>query len=74
LPAHADEGFHAAHEQFIVPQLIELGTAAEQAGFGLLATSDHLQPRQANEGTPVRLGSRWARWDSARIAPEKVLP
>jgi hypothetical protein len=37
-------GFMLAHEQFTVPQLIELGIAAEQAGFDLLATSDHLQP------------------------------
>jgi alkanesulfonate monooxygenase SsuD/methylene tetrahydromethanopterin reductase-like flavin-dependent oxidoreductase (luciferase family) len=39
-----------AHEQFTVPQLVELGTAAEQAGFDFVATSDHLQPWQANEG------------------------
>src|ERR1700689_1258196 len=42
-------GFMLAHEQFPVPELVELGVAAEQAGFGLLATSDHLQPWQANE-------------------------
>ena len=39
-----------AHEQFTVPQLVELGAAAEQAGFDFVATSDHLQPWQANEG------------------------
>jgi TAT-translocated FGD2 family F420-dependent dehydrogenase len=43
-------GFQLAHEQFTVPQLVELGVAAEQAGFDLLALSDHLQPWQANEG------------------------
>jgi hypothetical protein len=43
-------GFMLAHEQFPVAHLIELGIAAEQAGFDLLATSDHLQPWQANEG------------------------
>lgn len=43
-------GFMLAHEQFPVPQLVDLGAAAEQAGFDLLATSDHLQPWQANEG------------------------
>ena len=43
-------GFMLAHEQFTVPELLELGIAAEQAGFDLLATSDHLQPWQANEG------------------------
>jgi alkanesulfonate monooxygenase SsuD/methylene tetrahydromethanopterin reductase-like flavin-dependent oxidoreductase (luciferase family) len=29
---------------------VELGMAAEQAGFDFVATSDHLQPWQANEG------------------------
>jgi TAT-translocated FGD2 family F420-dependent dehydrogenase len=42
-------GFMLGHEQFTVPQLLELGTAAEQAGFDLLATSDHFQPWQSNE-------------------------
>jgi F420-dependent hydroxymycolic acid dehydrogenase len=42
-------GFMLAHEQFPVPELVKLGVAAEQAGFDLLATSDHLQPWQANE-------------------------
>jgi F420-dependent hydroxymycolic acid dehydrogenase len=43
-------GFQLAHEQFTVPELVELGIAADQAGFDLLAVSDHLQPWQANEG------------------------
>ncbi len=43
-------GFMLAHEQFPVPQLVDLGAAAEQAGFDLLATSDHLQPWQTDEG------------------------
>ncbi len=43
-------GFMLGHEQFPVPQLVDIGVAAEQAGFDLLATSDHLQPWQANEG------------------------
>jgi F420-dependent hydroxymycolic acid dehydrogenase len=43
-------GFQLAHEQFTVPELLNLGIAAEQAGFDLLAFSDHLQPWQANEG------------------------
>jgi F420-dependent hydroxymycolic acid dehydrogenase len=42
-------GFMLAHEQFPVTELVELGVAAENAGFDLLATSDHLQPWQANE-------------------------
>jgi TAT-translocated FGD2 family F420-dependent dehydrogenase len=50
-------GFMLAHEQFPVAQLIELGIAAEQAGFDPLATSDHLQPWQANEG---HSGAAWA--------------
>jgi TAT-translocated FGD2 family F420-dependent dehydrogenase len=50
-------GFMLAHEQFPVPQLVELGIAAEQAGFDLLANSDHLQPWQTNEG---HSGAAWA--------------
>jgi F420-dependent hydroxymycolic acid dehydrogenase len=42
-------GFMLAHEQFPVPELVSLGVAAEDARFDLLATSDHLQPWQANE-------------------------
>jgi TAT-translocated FGD2 family F420-dependent dehydrogenase len=49
-------GFMLGHEQFTVPQLVELGVAAEQAGFDLLATSDHFQPWQANEG---HAGEAW---------------
>jgi TAT-translocated FGD2 family F420-dependent dehydrogenase len=52
-------------EQFTGPQLVENGEAAVRAGFGLLATSDHFQPWQANEGhssqawvTMGALGSR----------------
>src|SRR3954471_19818199 len=42
-------GIQLAHEQFTVPQLIEQGIAAEQAGFDLITASDHFQPWQANE-------------------------
>jgi F420-dependent hydroxymycolic acid dehydrogenase len=42
-------GCMLAHEQFPVPELVKLGGSAASAGFGLLATSDHLQPWQANE-------------------------
>ncbi len=42
-------GFQLAGEQFTVSQLVELGIAAEQAGFDLLAASDHLQPWQSNQ-------------------------
>jgi TAT-translocated FGD2 family F420-dependent dehydrogenase len=50
-------GFMLAHEQFPVARLVELGIAVEEAGFDLLATSDHLQPWQANEG---HSGAGWA--------------
>jgi F420-dependent hydroxymycolic acid dehydrogenase len=49
-------GFMLAHEQFPFPELVELGVIAEQAGFDLLATSDHLQPWQANE---LHAGQAW---------------
>jgi TAT-translocated FGD2 family F420-dependent dehydrogenase len=39
-----------AHEQFTVPQVVDLGAAASRAGFQVLSTSDHIQPWQANEG------------------------
>jgi len=59
VPAFGNKmvGFMLAHEQFPVTQLIEFGIAAEQAGFDLLATSDHLQPWQANEN---HSGAAWA--------------
>src|SRR5438309_1735266 len=50
VPSKNMLGFMLAHEQFTVPQLIEFGAAAEQAGFDFVANSDHLQPWQANEG------------------------
>lgn len=43
-------GFMLAHEQFPVPELVQLGALASHSGFHLLATSDHLQPWQSNEG------------------------
>ena len=61
-------GFVLSHEQFPVPQLVELGVAAEQAGFDLISTSYHFQPWQANEGhsgfalvTLAALGQRTTR-------------
>jgi TAT-translocated FGD2 family F420-dependent dehydrogenase len=48
--------FMLAHEQFPVPELLRLGAAAEQAGFDVLATSDHFQPWQANQG---HCGEAW---------------
>jgi TAT-translocated FGD2 family F420-dependent dehydrogenase len=49
-------GFMLAHEQFRIPELIDIGVAAESAGFDLLATSDHFQPWQTNEG---HAGEAW---------------
>ena len=49
-------GFMLAHEQFTVPQLLDFGVTAERAGFDLLATSDHFQPWQSNEG---HAGEAW---------------
>ncbi len=49
-------GFMLAHEQFTVPQLLDFGVTAEQSGFDLLATSDHFQPWQSNEG---HAGEAW---------------
>lgn len=61
-------GFMLPHEQFPAPHLAELGVAAERAGFDLLATSDHFQPWQANEGhsgeawvTMAAIGQRTSR-------------
>jgi TAT-translocated FGD2 family F420-dependent dehydrogenase len=42
-------GFQLAGEQLTVSELVELSIAAEQAGFDLLAASDHLQPWQSNQ-------------------------
>jgi TAT-translocated FGD2 family F420-dependent dehydrogenase len=49
-------GFMLGHEQFTGPRLVEIGSAATQAGFQLLATSDHFQPWQANE---AHSGQAW---------------
>lgn len=49
-------GYMLAHEQFHIPELISIGIAAERAGFGLLATSDHLQPWQSDQ---AHSGEAW---------------
>ncbi len=71
-------GFMLPHEQFPVPKLVQLGEAAERAGFDLLATSDHLQPWQDNEGhagqawvTMAALGERTSK---AWIGPTVTCP
>jgi len=43
-------GFVLSSEQFPVTELIELGKAAETAGFDLVWSSDHFQPWQDNQG------------------------
>ena len=48
--------FMLPHEQFPVPELVRLGAKASAAGFRALATSDHLQPWQDNEG---HSGAAW---------------
>ncbi len=71
-------GFMLAHEQFVVPELVRLGEAAEKAGFGLLATSDHLQPWQSNEAHAgeawVTMGALGQRTTRAWIGPTVTCP
>jgi F420-dependent hydroxymycolic acid dehydrogenase len=43
-------GFVLSHEQFPSPRLLELGEAAEAAGFDEVWTSDHFHPWQDNQG------------------------
>lgn len=45
-----------AHEQFRVPDLVRFGALASRSGFHVLATSDHFQPWQSNEG---HSGAAW---------------
>ncbi len=61
-------GFVLSQEQFLVSELIDLGTGAEKAGFGAVWASDHFQPWQENEGhaglawvTLAALGQRASR-------------
>ncbi|MGA9528963.1 MAG: TIGR03557 family F420-dependent LLM class oxidoreductase [Terriglobales bacterium] len=67
-----------AHEQFKVPELLEIGVAAEHAGFDLLATSDHFQPWQANEAHAgeawVTLGALGQRTRHAWMGPTVTCP
>lgn len=43
-------GFVLAEEQFPLPELVDLGVQAEQAGFDAIWTSDHYEPWQDNQG------------------------
>lgn len=42
-------GFVLSSEQFPITELVELGVAAEAAGFDLISTSDHFHPWQDNQ-------------------------
>lgn len=70
--------FMLAHEQFPVPELIRLGAAAENAGFDLVATSDHFQPWQANERHSgqawVTLGALGQRTEHIWMGPTVTCP
>lgn len=48
-PKSTPLGFVLAHEQFRTPQLVSFAERAEEAGFGRIWASDHLQPWQDNE-------------------------
>lgn len=52
----AQIGFVLSHEQFSAPILVELGVAAEQAGFDMVWTSDHFHPWMHNQG---HAGQAW---------------
>ncbi|HTT85549.1 MAG TPA: TIGR03557 family F420-dependent LLM class oxidoreductase [Rhizomicrobium sp.] len=71
-------GYMLAHEQFPIPELAELANMATEAGFGLLATSDHFQPWQANEGHSglawVTMGALGERARSAWIGTTVTCP
>jgi TAT-translocated FGD2 family F420-dependent dehydrogenase len=71
-------GFMLGHEQFCVPELLDFGAAAEQAGFDLLATSDHFQPWQDNQGHSgaawSMLGALSQRTQRAWIGPTVTCP
>jgi G6PDH family F420-dependent oxidoreductase len=43
-------GLALSHEQFSIPQLVEFGVLAEQAGFAAVWASDHFEPWQDNLG------------------------
>jgi TAT-translocated FGD2 family F420-dependent dehydrogenase len=71
-------GFMLGHEQFRVPELLDFGAAAEKAGFDLLATSDHFQPWQANQGHSgaalSMLGALSQRTQRAWLGPTVTCP
>jgi F420-dependent hydroxymycolic acid dehydrogenase len=70
--------FMLAHEQFPAPELVRLGAAAENAGFDVVATSDHFQPWQANERHAgqawVTLGALGQRTQRVWMGPTVTCP
>jgi TAT-translocated FGD2 family F420-dependent dehydrogenase len=70
--------FTLSHEQFRLPELLALGAEAEQAGFNVLATSDHFQPWQANEKHSgqawVTMGALTQKTRHAWIGPTVTCP
>jgi TAT-translocated FGD2 family F420-dependent dehydrogenase len=62
-------GYMLAHEQFTVPQLVDLGAACEAAGFDLVAASDHLQPWQSMEG---HAGEAWVTYGALGQRTKKI--
>lgn len=46
----ASIGYVLSTEQFPGPELVEMGVAAENAGFDMIWTSDHFQPWMENQG------------------------
>ena len=71
-------GFVLAQEQFPVTELLPLGAMAVKAGFDLLATSDHFQPWQANEGSSgqawITLGALGSQAGSAWMGTHVTCP
>lgn len=71
-------GFMLGHEQFPAAELLELGPAAERAGFDVLTTSDHFQPWQANErhcgAAWVTLGALGQRTQRVWMGPMVTCP
>ncbi len=71
-------GFMLGHEQFTPPELLTIGSAADRAGFDLLATSDHFQPWQANERHAgqawVTLGALGQKTQRAWMGPTVTCP
>ncbi len=69
-PRQVKIGYTLIHEQFPVPQLVELGALAEQAGFDAIWTSDHYHPWQDNQG---HAGFAWVTLAAVGQRTSKIL-